>query len=64
MRRAKVDIFEHNHRCMDGDTGRAFPFRIERNGSKTENTVDHRVGINGSDFHLAACVAGLGIVRR
>lgn len=44
-------------------SGRPFPFRFERDGEKSELKVDHRVGINESTAHLAACVAGLGIVQ-
>jgi LysR family transcriptional regulator for bpeEF and oprC len=44
-------------------SGRPFPFRFERDGEKTELKIDHRVGINESTAHLAACVAGLGIVQ-
>lgn len=57
---------KNGHRLVSyvsSDTGRAFPFRFERDGSKTEIKVDHRVGINESNAHLAACVAGLGIVQ-
>jgi len=44
-------------------SGRAFPFRFERDGEKTELKIEHRMGINESTAHLAACVAGLGIVQ-
>jgi DNA-binding transcriptional LysR family regulator len=43
--------------------GRAFPFRFERDGEKTEIKVEHRVGVNESNAHLAAALAGLGIVQ-
>ena len=44
-------------------SGRAFPFRFERGGEKTELKIEHRMGINESTAHLTACVAGLGIVQ-
>jgi DNA-binding transcriptional LysR family regulator len=44
-------------------TGRAFAFRFEHEGERSEIAIDYRVGINESNAHLAACVAGLGIVQ-
>lgn len=44
-------------------TGRAFPFRFEHEGEKSEISIDYRIGINESNAHLAACVAGMGIVQ-
>lgn len=43
--------------------GRAFPFRFERGGEKSEIKLEHRVGVNESNAHLAAGVAGLGIIQ-
>ena len=43
--------------------GRAFPFRFVRDGEKIEIATDYAVGINESNAHLAACVAGLGIIQ-
>lgn len=63
---AYPDELKNGHRLvsyMSSDTGRPIPFRFERNGEKTEIKVDHRVGINESNAHLAACVAGLGVVQ-
>lgn len=63
---AYPDELKNGHRLVayvSSDTGRAFPFRFECDGKKTEVKVDHRVGINESNAHLAACVAGLGIVQ-
>lgn len=63
---AYPDELKNGHRLVayvSSDTGRAIPFRFERDGRKTEIKVDHRVGINESNAHLAACVAGLGIVQ-
>jgi len=44
-------------------TGRAFPFRFQHEGEKSEISIDYRVGINESNAHLAACLAGIGIVQ-
>lgn len=63
---AYPDELKNGHRLVSfvsSDTGRPIPFRFERDGNKTEIKVDHRVGINESNAHLAACVAGLGIVQ-
>ncbi|QBK06188.1 LysR family transcriptional regulator [Hylemonella gracilis] len=63
---AYPDELKNGHRLVSyvsSDTGRPIPFRFERNGEKTEIKVDHRVGINESNAHLAACVTGLGIVQ-
>ncbi len=63
---AYPDELKNGHRLVSyvsSDTGRPIPFRFERNGEKTEIKVDYRIGINESNAHLAACVAGLGIVQ-
>ncbi|HET8694562.1 MAG TPA: LysR family transcriptional regulator [Aquabacterium sp.] len=63
---AYPDELKNGHRLvyyMSSDTGRPFPFRFERDGEKTEIKVEHRVGVNESNAHLAACIAGLGIVQ-
>lgn len=44
-------------------TGRAFPFRFTRNGEVQEIKAEHHFGVNESNAHLAAAVAGLGIVQ-
>lgn len=44
-------------------TGRAFPFRFRENGEALEISVPHYLGINESNAHLAAAVAGLGVVQ-
>jgi hypothetical protein len=44
-------------------TGRAFPFRFRENGEEQEIRVPHYLGVNESNAHLAAAVAGL-IFRR
>lgn len=43
--------------------GRAVPFRFERDGERSELKIEHRIGVNESNAHLAACVAGLGIIQ-
>ena len=43
--------------------GRAVPFRFERDGERIELKLEHRIGVNESNAHLAACVAGLGIIQ-
>lgn len=63
---AYPEELRNGHRLVSyvsSDTGRPIPFRFERDGERTEIKVDHRVGINESNAHLAACVAGLGIVQ-
>lgn len=63
---AYPEELKNGHRLvsyMSSQTGRAVPFRFERKGEKTEIKVEHRVGVNESNAHLAACVAGLGIVQ-
>jgi len=48
---------------LSSDSGRAFPFRFERQGEKTEIKTPHRLGVNESNAHLAAALAGLGIIQ-
>lgn len=48
---------------LSPQNGRAMPFRFERDGERIEIKVDHRIGINESNAHLAASLAGLGIVQ-
>ncbi|MBB3194883.1 LysR family transcriptional regulator [Roseateles terrae] len=63
---ATPDELKNGHRLIayvSSDTGRAVPFRFERDGDRTEIKLDHRIGVNESNAHLAACVAGLGIVQ-
>jgi len=43
--------------------GRALPFRFERDGVKSEIKADHAIGINESNAHMAAGLAGLGIIQ-
>lgn len=44
-------------------TGRAFPFRFREKGGVLEINVPHYLGVNESNAHLAAAVAGLGIIQ-
>lgn len=63
---AYPEELKNGHRLVSyvsSDTGRPVAFRFERDGLKTEIKIDHRVGINESNAHLAACAAGLGIVQ-
>ncbi|MDZ5700828.1 LysR family transcriptional regulator [Enterobacter ludwigii] len=44
-------------------TGRAFPFRFREKGERLEISIPHFLGVNESNAHLAAAVAGLGIIQ-
>jgi len=44
-------------------TGRAFPFRFTYNDETHEITLRHHIGVNESNAHLAAAVAGMGIIQ-
>lgn len=44
-------------------TGRAVPLRFESLGERTELRLAHSLGVNESNAHLAAGVAGLGIIQ-
>lgn len=48
---------------LSPQNGRAVPLRFERDGERHELTLEHRIGINESNAHLAACVTGLGIIQ-
>ncbi|NUT62842.1 LysR family transcriptional regulator [Herbaspirillum sp. C9C3] len=63
---AYPDELKNGHRLvsyLSPQNGRAFPFRFARRGERQEIKVEHRVGVNESNAHLAAAVAGLGIVQ-
>ncbi|APG17056.1 LysR family transcriptional regulator [Kosakonia radicincitans] len=63
---AYPDELKNGHRLvsyLSPQTGRAFPLRFERDGEKCEIKVDHRIGVNESNAHLAAGLAGLGIIQ-
>ncbi|UJD94721.1 LysR family transcriptional regulator [Lelliottia amnigena] len=44
-------------------TGRAFPFRFIIEGEMRELKTQHHIGVNESNAHLAAAVAGIGIIQ-
>lgn len=44
-------------------TGRAMPFRFARGGNKIELELRSRVAVNESNAHVAAGVAGLGLIQ-
>lgn len=44
-------------------SGRAFPFRFRDKGEALEVDIPHYLGVNESNAHLAAAVAGLGIIQ-
>jgi len=48
---------------LSPQNGRAVPFRFEQGGERSELKLEHRIGVNESNAHLAACVAGLGIIQ-
>lgn len=63
---AYPDELKNGHRLVSyvlTSNGRALPFRFARDGNSIEIKVEHRVGVNESNAHLAAAVAGLGIVQ-
>lgn len=63
---AYPEELKNGHRLisyLSAHNGRAVPFRFERKGEKTEIKVEHRVGVNESNAHLVAAIAGLGIVQ-
>ena len=63
---AYPDELKNGHRLVSyvsSQNGRAVPFRFEHKGEKTEIKVEHRVGVNESNAHLAAGLAGLGIIQ-
>lgn len=63
---AYPEELKNGHRLVSyvsPQNGRAIPFRFERGGEKTEIKAEHRIGINESNAHLAAGLAGLGIIQ-
>ncbi len=63
---AYPDELKNGHRLvsyLSPQNGRAFPFRFEHNGEKTDIKIDHRIGVNESNAHLAAGLAGLGVIQ-
>ena len=63
---AYPDELKNGHRLIayvSAQNGRAIPFRFQRGANKVEVKAEHRIGINESNAHLAAAVAGIGIVQ-
>jgi DNA-binding transcriptional LysR family regulator len=63
---AYPDELKNGHRLisyLSPASGRAFPFRFEHNGITTEIKMEHHLGINESNAHIAVGEAGLGIVQ-
>lgn len=63
---AYPEELRNGHRLVSyvsSQNGRAVPFRFERDGERCEIKAEHRIGVNESNAHLAACLAGLGIVQ-
>lgn len=63
---AYPDELKNGHRLVSyvsSQNGRAMPFRFQRAGEKTEIKLEHRVGVNESNAHLAAALAGLGVIQ-
>ncbi|MGK3141318.1 LysR family transcriptional regulator [Pantoea sp. C2G6] len=63
---AYPDELRNGHRLvsyLSPQSGRPFLFRYEREGMKVEIKPAHRFGVNESNAHLAAGVAGLGIIQ-
>jgi len=63
---AYPDELRNGHRLvsyLSPQTGKPFPLRFERQGEKIEITSAHRIGVNESNAHLAAGLAGLGIIQ-
>lgn len=63
---AYPEELKNGHRLVSyisSQNGRAFPFRFARDGVKSEIKVEHRIGVNESNAHLAAGLAGLGIIQ-
>jgi len=48
---------------VSAQSGRAMPFRFRHKGDNIELKLEHRVGVNESNAHLAAAIAGLGIIQ-
>jgi LysR family transcriptional regulator for bpeEF and oprC len=63
---AYPEELKNGHRLVSyvlSQNGRATPFRFLCDGEKTEIKLEHRVGVNESNAHLAAGLAGLGIIQ-
>jgi DNA-binding transcriptional LysR family regulator len=63
---AYPEELKNGHRLvayMLAQSNRAVPMRFVRDGEKTEIKVEHRVGVNESNGHMAAGLAGLGVIQ-
>lgn len=63
---AYPEELKNGHRMIgyvSTQNGRAIPFRFDHKGERIDLKVEHRLGINESNAHLAASIAGLGIVQ-
>jgi DNA-binding transcriptional LysR family regulator len=63
---AYPEELKNGHRLVAyvlAQSNRAVPMRFVRDGEKTEIKVEHRVGVNESNGHMAAGLAGLGIIQ-
>jgi DNA-binding transcriptional LysR family regulator len=63
---AHPDDLADGHRVVNylsARTGRAMPIRFSKNGEKIELAARHAVGVNESNGHYAAGLAGLGIFQ-
>ena len=63
---AYPEELRNGHRLVSyvsSQNGRAVPFRFACKGERTELRIESRMGVNESNAHLAACLAGLGIVQ-
>jgi len=63
---AYPDELRNGHRLvsyLSPLTGKPFPLRFERQEEKIEIISAHRIGVNESNGHLAAGLAGLGIIQ-
>eukprot|EP01093_Parvamoeba_rugata_P012116 TRINITY_DN3473_c0_g5_i1.p1 TRINITY_DN3473_c0_g5~~TRINITY_DN3473_c0_g5_i1.p1 ORF type:complete len:269 (+),score=21.56 TRINITY_DN3473_c0_g5_i1:423-1229(+) len=63
---AYPDELKNGHKLiayLSPQDGRAFPFRFAQKDQKIEIKIEQRVGVNESNAHLAAAIAGLGIVQ-
>lgn len=63
---AYPDEIKNGHKLVAYVTtqnGRAVPLRFMVDGERREIKVEHRIGVNESNGHLAAGLAGLGIIQ-
>lgn len=60
------DALRQGHRLLNflsPMSGRPFPFRFEQGEDRVEIIAENQLGINESNAHLAAAVAGLGVIQ-